>query len=103
MSCLTNDIVGLIDMSLLTDGSSSGDRRRKEELKRAVLASLDELASAGQSVRLNDLVKKIREGASEQVENAEFLEVLRSSELEGAVQISGEGMRRMVKRVVGNF
>jgi DNA replication licensing factor MCM4 len=90
-------------MSLLTEGTSTGDRRRKEDLKRAVLASLDELASAGQSVRLNELVKKVREGASEQVENAEFLEVLRSAELEGVVQISGEGMRRMVKRVVGNF
>jgi DNA replication licensing factor MCM4 len=99
----TDARTGLIDMSLLTEGTSTSDRRKKEDLKRAVLASLDELGSAGQSVRMNDLVKKVREGASEQVENQEFLEVLRSAELEGAVQISGEGMRRMVKRVVGNF
>ena len=99
----TDARTGLIDMSLLTEGTSSGDRRRKDDLKRAVLASLDELGSAGQSVRMNDLMKKVREGASEQVENAEFLEVLRSAELEGAVQISGEGMRKMVKRVLGTF
>ncbi|KAF1945849.1 MCM-domain-containing protein [Clathrospora elynae] len=99
----TDARTGLIDMSLLTEGTSSGDRRRKDDLKRAVLAALDELGSAGQSVRMNDLVKRVREGASEQVENAEFLEVLRSAELEGAVQISGEGMRKMVKRIVGNF
>ncbi|ORY15968.1 DNA replication licensing factor mcm4 [Clohesyomyces aquaticus] len=99
----TDSRTGLIDMSLLTEGTSAGERRRKEDLKRAVLASLDEMASAGQSVRLNELVKTVREGASEQVENAEFLEVLRSAELEGHVQISGEGPRRMVKRVVGVY
>ncbi|KAH7119085.1 MCM2/3/5 family-domain-containing protein [Dendryphion nanum] len=97
----TDARTGLIDMSLLTEGTSSGDRRRKEDLKRAVLAALDELVGAGQNVRLNDLVRRVREGASEQVENQEFLEVLRSAELEGSVQVSGEGPRRMVKRVVG--
>ncbi|EAT89997.2 DNA helicase [Parastagonospora nodorum] len=99
----TDARTGLIDMSLLTEGTSTSDRRRKEDLKRAVLAAVDELGSAGQSVRMTDLVKKVRDGSSEQIENAEFLEVLRSAELEGQVQISGEGMRRMVKRVVGAF
>jgi len=99
----TDARTGLIDMSLLTEGQSSSDKRRKEDLKRAVLGALDDLGSAGQSVRLSDLVKKVREGASEQVENSEFIEVVRSAELEGAVQVSGEGPRRMVKRVVGGF
>lgn len=99
----TDARTGLIDMSLLTEGTSTSDRRRKEDLKRAVLAAVDELGSAGQSVRMTDLIKKVRDGSSEQIENAEFLEVLRSAELEGQVQISGEGMRRMVKRVVGAF
>jgi DNA replication licensing factor MCM4 len=99
----TDARTGLIDMSLLTEGTSSGDRRRKEDLKRAVLAALDELATAGQTVRINDLAKKGRDGASEQIENQEFLDVRRSAESEGAVQMSGEGPRRVVKRVVGNF
>jgi len=99
----TDARTGLIDMSLLTEGQSTMDRRRKEDLKRAVLGALDELGSAGQNVRLIDLVKKVRDGASEQVENQEFLEVLKSAELEGAVQLSGEGPRRVVKRVVGAF
>jgi DNA replication licensing factor MCM4 len=99
----TDARTGLIDMSLLTEGQSSSDKRRKEDLKRAVLGALDDLGSAGQNVRLNDIVKKVREGSSEQVENSEFLEVLRSAELEGAVQVSGEGPRRVVKRVVGGF
>ncbi|KAL1656260.1 MCM DNA helicase complex subunit [Didymella pomorum] len=99
----TDARTGLIDMSLLTEGTSTGDRRRKEDLKRAVLAGLDELAGAGQSVRMSELVKHIREGASEQVENQEFLEVLRSAEAEGSLQMSGEGPRRVVKRIVGTF
>jgi DNA replication licensing factor MCM4 len=99
----TDARTGLIDMSLLTEGTSTMDRRRKEDLKRAVLASLDELGSAGQSVRLTELVKLVREGSSENVENSEFLEVLRAAEVEGVVQVSGEGPRRMVKRVVGAF
>lgn len=99
----TDARTGLIDMSLLTEGTSSGDRRRKDDLKRAVLAGLDELAGAGQSVRINDLAKHIREGASEQVENQEFLEVLRAAEAEGSVQMSGEGPRRTVKKIVGTF
>jgi DNA replication licensing factor MCM4 len=79
----TDSRTGLIDMSLLTEGTSSADKRRKEDLKRAVLAALDEIASAGQTVRLSELARTVREGASEQVENAEFLEVLRSAEAEG--------------------
>jgi DNA replication licensing factor MCM4 len=98
----TDARTGLIDMSLLTEGTSSSDRKRKEDLKRAVLAAIDEMGgAAGSSVRVSELVKRMREGASEQIENAEFLEVLRSAELEGAVQITGEGPRKSVKRVVG--
>ncbi|KAJ4303428.1 MCM DNA helicase complex subunit [Kalmusia sp. IMI 367209] len=99
----TDARTGLIDMSLLTEGTSTSDRRRKEDLKRAVLGALDELGSAGQNIRMSDLAKKVRDGSTEQVENQEFLEVLKSAELEGTVQISGEGPRRMVKRVVGTF
>ncbi|KAF2818359.1 MCM-domain-containing protein [Ophiobolus disseminans] len=99
----TDARTGLIDMSLLTEGTSTSDRRRKEDLKRAVLAAVDELGSAGQSVRMSDLIKRVRDSSSETIENAEFLEVLRSAELEGQVQISGEGMRKMVKRVAGAY
>ncbi|KAF2445390.1 DNA replication licensing factor mcm4 [Karstenula rhodostoma CBS 690.94] len=99
----TDARTGLIDMSLLTEGTSTSDRRRKEDLKRAVLGAIDEFGSAGQNVRLSDLVKKVRDGATEQIENQEFLEVLKAAELEGSVQLSGEGPRRMVKRVVSAF
>lgn len=96
----TDARTGLIDMGLLTEGTSSGERRRKEDLKRAVLSALDEMGGAGSAVRVSDLVRRIRENASEQVENQEFTEALRAAEVEGAVQVSGEGPRRMVKRVI---
>jgi DNA replication licensing factor MCM4 len=100
----TDARTGLIDMSLLTEGTSAGDKRRKEDLKKAVLGALDELAStAGQSVRFTDLAKRVREQASENVENAEFVEVLRAAEAEGSVVVQGQGMGRSVKRVVGGF
>jgi len=96
----TDARTGLIDMGLLTEGTSSGERRRKEDLKRAVLSALDEMSGAGSAVRVSDLVRRIRENASEQVENQEFTEALRAAEVEGTVQVSGEGPRRMVKRVI---
>lgn len=96
----TDARTGLIDMGLLTEGTSSGERRRKEDLKRAVLSALDEMGGAGSAVRVSDLVRRIRENASEQVENQEFTEALRAAEVEGAVQVSGEGPRRVVKRVI---
>ncbi|KAF2493722.1 MCM-domain-containing protein [Lophium mytilinum] len=94
----TDSRTGLIDMGLLTEGAGSGDRKRKEELKRAVLDVLDD---AHGTVRVNELIKKIREGASESFESNEITEVLRVAEAEGTVQVTGEGGRRVVKRVRG--
>ncbi|KAF2730143.1 MCM-domain-containing protein, partial [Polyplosphaeria fusca] len=100
----TDARTGLIDMALLTEGTSSGDRKRREELKKAVLAVIDELAGAvGQGVRVGEVVKRVREGASENVDSGEVNEVLRGLEAEGGVRVSGEGARRSVKRVVGGF
>ncbi|KAF4547475.1 DNA replication licensing factor mcm4-like protein [Elsinoe fawcettii] len=98
----TDARTGLIDMSLLTEGTSSGERRRKEDLKTAVVGWLDEGLRTGQSsVRVVDLVKGIAERSSVGVEKAEVEEALRTLEGEGRVIISGEGGRRSVRRVTG--
>jgi DNA replication licensing factor MCM4 len=96
----TDSRTGLIDMSLLTEGTSSGDRKRKEDLKKGLLALVDE---GGGSVRVADLVRRLREGAGETVENSDVQEGLRALEAEGSVIVSGEGARRSVKKVVGGF
>jgi DNA replication licensing factor MCM4 len=92
----TDARTGLIDMGLLTEGAGSSDRKRREELKRAVLEVLDDVNGP---VRVMEIIKRVREGASESVESNEIVEVLRVAEAEGMVLVSGEGQRRMVKRV----
>ncbi|KAM0280384.1 hypothetical protein ACHAQH_004097 [Verticillium albo-atrum] len=93
------DSQGRIDMSLLTEGTSSAERRRREEIKDAVLRLLDELTSAGQAVRYSEVAKQLSEGASVAVEQADFNETMRTLEMEGLIMISGEGARRNVRRV----
>ncbi|PSK46377.1 DNA replication licensing factor mcm4 [Elsinoe australis] len=98
----TDARTGLIDMALLTEGTSSGERRRKEDLKSAVLGWLDEGLRMGQgSVRVVELVRGIAERSSVGLEKGEVEEALRSLEGEGKVVVSGEGNRRSVRRVTG--
>ncbi|KAL1632119.1 MCM DNA helicase complex subunit [Neofusicoccum ribis] len=97
----TDARTGLIDMALLTEGTSASERRRKEDLKTGVLAALDDMTRTGTAVRLSDVVRRVGEGASVQVEGQEVVEALRALEAEGKVQITGEGARRSVRRVTG--
>lgn len=95
------DAQGRIDMSLLTEGTSAADRKRKSELKEAVVHLLDEMSSGGGNVRFSELSRRLNEGASVPVEPADFAETMRALEMEGAVMISGEGARKSVRRVTG--
>lgn len=98
----TDARTGLIDMGLLTEGTSASERRRKSDLKDAVLKALDDMLRSGaQSVRISEVVRNVGEGASVGVETAEVNEALRSLESEGKVLFSGEGARRSVRRVTG--
>lgn len=95
------DAQGRIDMSLLTEGTSAAERKRKTELKEAILRLLDELTSGGQSVRWSDVSRRLGEGASVPIEPADFAETMRALEMEGAIMITGEGARRNVRRMTG--
>lgn len=97
----TDARTGLIDMALLTEGTSASERRRKEDLKNGVLAALDDMTRSGTAVRLSDVIRRIGEGASVPVEGQEVVEALRALEAEGKVQVTGEGARRSVRRVTG--
>jgi len=96
------DAQGRIDMSLLTEGTSAAERKRKADMKDAVVRLLDELTAGGQAVRFSEVARKLAEGASVHVEPAEFAEVMRTLEMEGAVMISGEGPRKNVRRVTAS-
>nr|POE47973.1 dna replication licensing factor mcm4 [Quercus suber] len=98
----TDARTGLIDMGLLTEGTSASERKRKADLKDGVLAVLDEMLRAGgSSARYGDVVRTLSEQSSVPIEGQEFAEAVRSLEQEGKVQLLGEGIRRSIRRVTG--
>ncbi len=97
----TDARTGLIDMGLLTEGTSASERRRKADLKNGVLSTIDELTRTGGSVRISDVVRKLGDESSVAVDSAEVNEALKALDAEGLVQLSGEGPRRSVRRVTG--
>jgi DNA replication licensing factor MCM4 len=99
----TDQRTGLIDMGLLTEGVSSSERRRKDDLKRGVLSLLDDMLRGGAqgSVRVSEVTKQLAEGSSEEVDGAEVMGVFRQLESEGQVMIAGEGARKTIRRVTG--
>ena len=97
----TDSRTGLIDMSLLTEGTSASERRRKGDLKNAVLSLLDEMTRSGAGVRYADVYRRVSEGSSVEVEGTEFAGALRALEIEGSISIGGEGARRSIRRITG--
>ncbi|KAK4139092.1 uncharacterized protein C8A04DRAFT_40998 [Dichotomopilus funicola] len=97
------DAQGRIDMSLLTEGTSAAERKKKADMKDAVVRLLDsELTAGGQAVRYAEVARRLAEGAGVPVESGEFAEVMRTLEMEGAVMVSGEGPRKSVRRVTAS-
>ncbi|KAE8350260.1 DNA replication licensing factor MCM4 [Aspergillus coremiiformis] len=99
----TDSRTGLIDMGLLTEGTSASERRQREALKRGVLAVIDELGSRGNSPRWGDVYKALTEQSSGEVDNAQFSEAVHMLQTEGYVIILGEGARRSIRRVGGRL
>lgn len=93
------DSEGRIDMSLLTEGTSSAERKRRSDLKDAALRLLDEMTAGGNTVRWSDVSRRLAESSSLPIEQAEFNEVMRTLEAENAILVSGEGARKSVRRV----
>ncbi|KAF8543840.1 MCM2/3/5 family-domain-containing protein [Trichophaea hybrida] len=96
----TDPVTGRIDMDLLA-GISGSERRRKQDLKNAIVKLLDEVMGSGGSIRYAELFNKIKEQSNVNVENAEFAEALRAAEAEGKVRVHGDGARRTVRRITG--
>ncbi|RPA79310.1 MCM-domain-containing protein [Ascobolus immersus RN42] len=97
----TDPVTGRIDLDLLQGGSSSSDRRRREDLKGAVLKMVEELGKGGGAPRYQDVLKRVGEGSSVSVEGGEFAEVVRVLETEGLVRVTGGGAGRGVRRLAG--
>ncbi|KAI7247560.1 DNA replication licensing factor mcm4, partial [Hortaea werneckii] len=98
----TDSRTGLIDMGLLTEGTTASERKRKEDLKTGVLGVLDEmLRSGGSSVRYSDVVRTLSEQSSVPIDGTEFADAVKALEQEGKVQVFGEGLRKSLRRVTG--
>ncbi|CAK7220579.1 MCM DNA helicase complex subunit [Sporothrix curviconia] len=96
------DAQGRIDMSLLTEGTSAAERKRKADLRAAVLRMLDEALTGGQtSMRYSEVARRMAEGASVAIESADMAECLRGLEMDGSITVTGEGARRTVRRATG--
>jgi DNA replication licensing factor MCM4 len=93
------DAQGRIDMSLLTEGTSAAERRKRADLQEAVRKLLDEMTGGGQSVKYADVARRLAEQATVPVEASELAEVIRALEMEGQIMISGEGSRRTIRRL----
>ncbi|KXN89730.1 DNA replication licensing factor MCM4 [Leucoagaricus sp. SymC.cos] len=98
---------GKIDMSLLTTGTSSGTRKLREDMRKALLSLLDGDSEVGRGargqrgVKWTELVRVFREGSSAKVDVVEFGEVVRALEGEGLVRVvGGFGERGVIRRVV---
>ena len=97
----TDSRTGLIDMGLLTEGTSASERRRKSDLKKAITDLLDEMTRSGGSARYAEVYRKLSEQGSAAIEGTEFAEALKSLEQEGQVVVGGEGPRKNIRRVTG--
>ena len=97
----TDARTGLIDMSLLTEGTSASERRRREDMKREILKLLDDMTRQGQAARYIEVVRRMNEQSSVAVEGREFEDAVRSLEQEGSVMVVGEGARKAIRRVTG--
>lgn len=93
------DSQGRIDMSLLTEGTSTVDRRLREELKGHLVDVLDAMTGDGASVRWGDVLRRVGEHIDAPIEGTDFAECMRMLDMEGSIIVSGEGARRMVRRV----
>lgn len=95
----TDSRTGLIDMGLLTEGTSASERRMREDLKRAVLGRLDERGGVtNATVRWTDLFRDMTEQSDVPLDYNQFADAVRSLEAEGAVNVLGEGPRRSIRR-----
>lgn len=100
----TDSRTGLIDMGLLTEGTSASERRRREDLKRGVLSVVEELSSGGGGgggARWAETYRQLNDISSIEVDGNEFAEAIRSLETGGIVNVVGEGALRSIRRVPG--
>ncbi|KAI9038625.1 MCM DNA helicase complex subunit MCM4 [Aspergillus affinis] len=95
----TDSRTGLIDMGLLTEGTSASERRQRETLKRSILSAVDEVGSGG-TARWAEVFRVLNE-QNNALDGTQFTDAVRALETEGHVNVLGDGARRSIRRVGG--
>lgn len=62
---------------------------------------MDDLTRNGGTVRFQDALKKLQEQSSVPPDNSEFNEAVRVLEQEGMIRVTGEGGKRVIRRLAG--
>lgn len=99
----TDQRTGLIDMGLLTEGTSASERRQRDALKRGLLSVVDELSSGSGSARWAEAYKVLSDQSSVPVDGGEFADAVRALETEGVLSVVGDGARRSIRRIGGRL
>ncbi|KAF6751638.1 cell division control protein 54 [Ephemerocybe angulata] len=89
---------GKIDMSLLNTGTGSGQRKLREDMRKAVL----DMISAGgknRNIKWSDVVRQLNEQSSVKVDTADFNEVIKALENEGLIKVVGEREKRVIRKI----
>ena len=94
----TDSRTGLIDMGLLTEGTSASERRQREDLKRGIIDAVDDLSRSSGIARWTDVLRQLNEIGNVTVEGGEFADAVQSLQTEGKVNVVGDGPRRSIRR-----
>lgn len=87
---------GKIDMSMLNTGTGQGQRKMRDDMRKEILSIL---GSNTRGLKWADAIKTLCSQSSIRVETAEFTEVIRALEQEGAVKVVGERDKRVIRKI----
>lgn len=90
---------GKIDMSLLNTGTGSGQRKMRDDMRKAVLDVLNAAGNKNRNVKWNEVVRQLNEQSSVKVDTADFNEVIKILENEGLIKVIGEREKRVIRKM----
>jgi len=91
---------GKIDMGLINSGTGSGQRRLREDMRKELMALLDNKGGKMKGgMKWSEVVKMLGEQSSVKVDAVEFAEVVKGLENEGVLKVVGEREKRVIRRI----
>lgn len=90
---------GKIDMSLLNTGTGSGQRKMRDDMRKAVLDVLNAAGNKNRNVKWSEVVRQLNEQSSVKVDTADFNEVIKILENEGLIKVIGEREKRVIRKM----